>query len=56
MKQLPDSVRSAWKKREGPLVLATVDHGGLPNAIYATCVRMLAATWLPRRERFRDFD
>lgn len=40
MKNFPESVRTAWANREGPIVLATVDAAGVPNAIYATCVQM----------------
>ena len=40
MAQLPEEVRTAWEKREGPIVLTTADEKGLPNAIYATCVSM----------------
>jgi predicted pyridoxine 5'-phosphate oxidase superfamily flavin-nucleotide-binding protein len=39
MKALPESVRTAWANREGPVVLATVDTTGIPNAIYASSVR-----------------
>jgi predicted pyridoxine 5'-phosphate oxidase superfamily flavin-nucleotide-binding protein len=39
MKKLPESVRAAWVQREGPVVLATADAAGVPNAIYATCVQ-----------------
>lgn len=39
MNQLPDVVREAWEKRDGPVVLTTVDEEGMPNAIYASCVR-----------------
>ena len=39
MKNLPESVRTAWANREGPIVLATVDAAGIPNAIYASSVR-----------------
>ena len=38
MAALPEVVREAWTNREGPVVLATVDADGVPNAIYATCV------------------
>lgn len=38
MTQIPESVHAAWADREGPIVLATVDAAGVPNAIYATCV------------------
>jgi uncharacterized protein len=37
---IPETVRQAWTKREGPVVLATVDPEGLPNIIYATCVSL----------------
>lgn len=40
MARLPEKVLSAWKTREGPVVLATVDVHGMPNAIYATCVSL----------------
>lgn len=39
MSQLPDVVSQAWDDRQGPIVLVTVDAAGLPNAIYATCVK-----------------
>ena len=39
MAALPETVSKAWDNREGPVVLATVDANGLPNAIYATCVK-----------------
>ncbi len=38
MSKLPEDVSKAWDRRKGPIVLATVDNNGLPNAIYATCV------------------
>jgi hypothetical protein len=39
MKIFPEIVRTAWADREGPVVLATVDTAGIPNAIYASSVR-----------------
>ncbi|MBN1574928.1 MAG: pyridoxamine 5'-phosphate oxidase family protein [Chitinispirillaceae bacterium] len=42
IRQLPQEVVSAWKNREGPLVLTTVDDAGAPNSIYATIVHMTA--------------
>jgi hypothetical protein len=39
MSVLPDKVSKAWDERTGPIVFATVDENGVPNAIYATCVR-----------------
>jgi len=38
MAKMPEAVSKAWESREGPIVLATVDRKGTPNAIYATCV------------------
>ena len=38
MVTLPENVSKAWEDREGPIVLATVNGDGIPNAIYATCV------------------
>ena len=38
MVTLPENVSKAWDDREGPIVLATVNGDGIPNAIYATCV------------------
>jgi predicted pyridoxine 5'-phosphate oxidase superfamily flavin-nucleotide-binding protein len=39
MAALPTTVTQAWESRNGPIVLTTVDAQGVPNAIYATCVR-----------------
>ena len=39
MSALPEVAAQAWEKRQGPIVLATVDSLGGPNIIYATCVR-----------------
>jgi len=41
MKTLPERVSKAWEDRDGPIVLATVDEQGVPNAIYASCVKKL---------------
>ena len=38
MSKLPEDVSKAWNDRKGPVVFATVDENGVPNAIYATCV------------------
>ncbi len=38
MPALPEDIHNAWENHEGPIVLATVDAEGNPNAIYATCV------------------
>lgn len=39
MASLPQVVSQAWEARKGPIVLATVSPEGVPNAIYATCVK-----------------
>ena len=39
MTALPQVVSQAWETRKGPIVLATVSPEGVPNAIYATCVK-----------------
>ena len=38
MAALPKSVLQAWENREDPVVLATTDKTGVPNAIYVSCV------------------
>ncbi len=38
MAGLPEKVSKEWENREGPIILATVNTAGIPNAIYATCV------------------
>ena len=38
MSVLPEEVSKAWDERNGPVIFATVDGDGIPNAIYATCV------------------
>ncbi len=38
MAKLPERISKAWDDRQGPIVLATVDEKGTPNAIYAACV------------------
>jgi predicted pyridoxine 5'-phosphate oxidase superfamily flavin-nucleotide-binding protein len=40
MPQLPETVKDAWEKRNGPAVFTTVDEGSMPNAIYVTCVAL----------------
>jgi len=38
MAALSKAVREAWDNRDGPIILATIGEGGVPNIIYATCV------------------
>jgi len=40
MSSLPERVSQAWKNREGPAILTTVDANRVPNSIYVTCVGM----------------
>ena len=36
--KIPEVVKEAWGKREGPAILATVDGTGVPNIIYVGAV------------------
>ena len=38
MSALSGDILQAWEKREGPVILTTVNSAGEPNSIYATCV------------------
>ena len=38
MAAIPELVSKEWENRDGPIVLATVNVEGIPNAIYASCV------------------
>ncbi|MFP4641090.1 MAG: pyridoxamine 5'-phosphate oxidase family protein [Chloroflexota bacterium] len=38
MAKLPEKASKAWDDRQGPIVLATVDENGVPNAVYAGAV------------------
>ncbi|HOY65742.1 MAG TPA: pyridoxamine 5'-phosphate oxidase family protein [Candidatus Ozemobacteraceae bacterium] len=37
-----ETLKTAWEKRDGPLVLATVDSNGTPNAVYVMSVKLLS--------------
>lgn len=39
MPSLPAAVSAAWDSRVGAIVFSTSDAAGLPNSIYATCVK-----------------
>lgn len=41
MNDMKSILQDAWERREGPIILSTADKRGVPNAIYATCVKML---------------
>lgn len=38
----PQTLKTAWEKRDGPLVLATVDADGTPNAVCVLSVKLLS--------------
>jgi len=40
MSKIIDSVKEAWNRKEGPVVLSTVNEKGEPNSIYATCTEL----------------
>ena len=39
MPGLTEKASKAWDDRNGPVVFTTVDEHGMPNSIYATCVK-----------------
>jgi len=39
---LPEAATEAWKNREDPVVMTTVDSSGNPNTIYVTCVKKVS--------------
>lgn len=40
MSKLPEFICKGWEDREGPVIFTTVDKNGIPNAIYATSVKI----------------
>lgn len=38
MVAMPEPIREAWDRRNGPAILTTVSRDGVPNSIYVTCV------------------
>jgi hypothetical protein len=54
MPNLPDVVRKAWDHREGPIILATVDGRGTPNAIYAGAVAKYSDSILVVADNYLD--
>jgi predicted pyridoxine 5'-phosphate oxidase superfamily flavin-nucleotide-binding protein len=40
MTRLSKVITRAWDNRDGPVIFTTVDENGVPNAIYASCVRL----------------
>ena len=54
MPALPDAVSKGWDDRKGPVVLATVNADGVPNAIYASCVGKFGDDKLVVADNFFD--
>lgn len=54
MSVLPENVLEAWKDRDGPVVLATVDAEGMPNIIYASCVGVFSNDSLVVADNYFD--
>ena len=40
MRNLPDTILTEWEKKDGPVVLTTVDTQGVPNSIYVKYVSL----------------
>ncbi|MBN1127495.1 MAG: pyridoxamine 5'-phosphate oxidase family protein [Chitinispirillaceae bacterium] len=53
-KQLPEEVLAAWKEREGPVVLVTVDREQSPNAIYASIAHLMSDGRLAVADNYFD--
>jgi len=54
MSVLPEEVSKAWDERKGPVIFATVDGNGVPNAIYATCVKKFSEDTIVIADNFFD--
>ena len=54
MSVLPEKVSKAWDERKGPVIFATVDGNGVPNAIYATCVSKFDENTIVIADNFFD--
>lgn len=52
--KIPDAVKEAWERLDGPIVLATVDGNGQPNVIYATCVSLYGEDRLVVADNYFD--
>ena len=52
MGALPEVVSKAWDDRKGPIVLTTVDADGMPNAIWAGCVKKFSEDKLVVADNF----
>lgn len=54
MPELPEVVSKGWDDRKGPVVFATVDKDGMPNAIYASCVKKFSEDKLVIADNYFD--
>ena len=54
MAVLPEEVKEAWKTREKAIIFNTVDKAGIPNSIYASCVKMIADDKIVVADNFFD--
>ena len=54
MSVLPEKVSKAWDERKGPVIFATVDENGVPNAIYVTCVNKFSEDTIVIADNFFD--
>lgn len=54
MSVLPEKVSKAWDEWKGPVIFATVDGNGVPNAIYVTCVNKFNEDTIVIADNFFD--
>ena len=40
MRAIPPAVKKGWESRKGAIVFTTVNEQNIPNAIYASCVKL----------------
>jgi len=52
--EMPQIVKEAWERREGPVILATTDGDGSPNIIYVTCVGLYGEDRLVVADNYFD--
>ena len=54
MSVLPEEIGKAWDERKGPVTFTTIDETGVPNAIYATCVKKFDEDTIVIADNFFD--
>ncbi|MFO7957250.1 MAG: pyridoxamine 5'-phosphate oxidase family protein [Candidatus Brocadiia bacterium] len=54
MPALPKEVSAGWDDRKGPVIFATVNQEGVPNAIYASCVSKFSEDKLVIADNYFD--